>query len=185
MRFDEFLAQNGIAAFPVDRFDGFTVDVGVAPDWEPFDSAVGIGVWVCRSDPYSDKFCANAVLTLHHVDDSLDAGDVFAMLSEQQVRLIPGCRELNRELAAATEGAGIAGILTMQINHQLGTIDSISRSRIITTERATLIAQLTLTVLHDSPVDRENIWLSVRLGATSRPIANKGGVPVSRMQEHP
>ncbi|MDD7814689.1 LpqN/LpqT family lipoprotein [Mycobacterium sp. CSUR Q5927] len=184
MRFDEFVALNGVALSPVDRFDGFAVDVGVPPDWEPFDSAAGIGVWICRSDPRIDQFCANAVLTLHHVEAPLDAADVFAMLSEQQLQSVPGCRELHRELATATEGPGVTGVLTMQINHELGVLDSVSRSRIITTEQETLIAQLTVTALHDSPVDRENIWLAVRLAAAVRPpTGNDGGAPVVRKQE--
>jgi hypothetical protein len=29
MRFDEFTEGRGIAVFPVDRFDGFTVEVGM------------------------------------------------------------------------------------------------------------------------------------------------------------
>lgn len=48
----------------------------------------------------------------------------------------------------------------MQITHELGAIESVSRSRIITAEEETLIAQLTMTVLRDSPVERANIWLS-------------------------
>ncbi len=185
MRFDEFMARNGVAASPVDRFDGFTVDVGVPPDWTPFDSAVGIGVWVCRRYPPVDKFCTNAVLTLHRIEAPLDAGEVFAMLCEQQLQSVPDCHERHRELAAATEGPGAAGVLAMQITHELGTIDSVSRSRIITTERETLIAQLTVTALHDSPEDRENIWLSVRRGAAASHAAtsHSGGVPVSRTRD--
>lgn len=53
----------------------------------------------------------------------------------------------------------------MQIAHELGTIDSVSRSRIITEGQETLIAQLTMTALHESPVKQANIWLSVRMGA--------------------
>lgn len=181
MRFDEFMAQNRVAVAPVDRFDGFAVDVDVPPNWEPFDSAVGIGVWVCRSDPRIDRFCANAVLTLHHVEASLDAGEVFAMLSEQQLQSVPGSHGLRRELAAATEGPGASGLLPMQISHELGILDSMSRSRIITTEQETLIAQLTVTALQDSPVPREDIWLAVRPVAAGRaPSGNEGGAPVGR-----
>lgn len=184
MRFDEFMARNGVAVSAVDRFDGLAVDVGVPPDWDPFDSAPGIGVWVCRDDPRIDQFCPNAVLTLHHVEAPLDAADVFAMLSEQQLQSVPGCRELHRELATATEGPGVTGVLTMQINHELGVLGSVSRSRIITRERETLIAQLTLTALHDSPVDWENIWLAVRTGPVSRPpTGSDGGAPGSRKRD--
>lgn len=185
MQFDEFVAGHGIAVSAVDRFDGFAVDVRIPRDWDPFDSAVGIGVWVRRSDPRIDEFCANAVLTLHRVEASLETGDVFAMLCEQQLQSVPDCHERHRELAAATEGPGAAGVLAMQITHELGTIDSVSRSRIITTERETLIAQLTVTALHDSPEDRENIWLSVRRGAAASHAAtsHSGGVPVSRTRD--
>lgn len=184
MRFDEFMARNGVAASAVDRFDGLAVDVGVPPDWDPFDSAPGIGVWACRDDPRIDQLCSNAVLTLHHVEAPLDAADVFAMLSEQQLQSVPGCRELHRELVTATEGPGVTGVLAMQISHELGILDSVSRSRIITTEQETLIAQLTVTALHASPVDRENIWLAVRPAPVRRPpTGTDGGAPVSRKRD--
>ncbi|WP_424386898.1 LpqN/LpqT family lipoprotein [Mycolicibacter algericus] len=78
MRFDEFIARDGVAVSPVDQFDGLAVDVGVPADWDPFDSAPGIGVWMCRHDPRVNQFCPNAVLTLHRVEAPLDAADVFA-----------------------------------------------------------------------------------------------------------
>nr|WP_231986743.1 hypothetical protein [Mycobacterium sp. 852002-40037_SCH5390672] len=156
---------------PVDRFAGFVVEVGVPPGWEPFDSAVGARVWACRIDPCIDVFCANAVLTMHRVEARLDAGEVFAMLVEQQLQSVPGCSELHRELAAATEGPGVAALLAMQIAHELGTVDSASQSRIITAEQETLIAQLTVTALHDSPVDRAGIWLTARPGPTANPAS--------------
>jgi hypothetical protein len=185
VRFEEFVARNGIAVAPVDRFDGFSVDVGIPPDWEPFDSAVGIGVWVGHSDPRLDRFCANAVLTLHHVEASLDVGEVFAMLSEQQLQSVPGAHELRRELVAAAEGPGFAGELAMRIAHELGTLDSMSRSRIIATEQETLIAQLTVTALTDSPATVANIWLSVRLGPTVSHLTtgDSGCRPVSRIRD--
>ncbi|RAU96330.1 hypothetical protein [Mycolicibacter senuensis] len=184
MRFDEFVARNGVAVSPVDRFDGFAVDVGAPPDWEPFDATVGVGARICRGDSSINEFCTNAVLTLHRVEVSLDAGEVFAMLSEQQMQSVSGCHELHRELAAATEGPGGAGTLVVRISHELGTIDSVSRSRIIPTEQATLIAQLTVTSLHDSTVDRQNIWLAVRQGAAGRSSAGfAGGAPASRNRD--
>jgi hypothetical protein len=181
MRFDEFVEKDGVAVSPVDRFAGFVVEVGVPADWEPFDSAPGMRVWVCRGDLRIDEFCANAVLTMHRVEAPLDAGEVFAMLVDQQVQSVPGCHELHRELAVATEGAGVVGALAIRITSEFGVIDSSSRSRIITTEQETLIAQLTVTALHDSPVDRENIWLTVRMGAAAGTAsANQlGGVPVA------
>ncbi|OBH48211.1 hypothetical protein A5687_15620 [Mycobacterium mantenii] len=169
MRFDEFVQESGVSVSPVDRFVGFVVDVGVPPGWEPFDSAVGARVWVCRNDPCIDVFCANAVLTMHRVEAPLDPAQAFAMLVEQQLQSVPGCRELRRELAAATEGSGIAGSLAMRIAHDLGTVASVSRSRIITAEQETLIAQLTVTALHDSPVDRAQMWLKVRPGPAAVP----------------
>jgi hypothetical protein len=180
MRFDEFVERHGITVSPVDRFDGLAVEVGVPPGWEPLDSGVGIGVWVCPTDLCLDEFCANAVLTMHRVEASLGPGEVFAMLSNQQQQSVPGCHERHRELAVASDGVGIVGVLTMQITHELGTIDSVSRSRIIATEQETLIAQLTVTALHDSPVDRENISLSVRIGGAAGPASAGGhsGTPV-------
>jgi hypothetical protein len=185
MRFDEYVEKRGVAVFPVDRFAGYVVEVGVPPDWEPVDSARGIGVWVCGDDPRLEQFCANAVLTLHRVEAALGADEVFAMLTEQQLHTVPGSQELHRELVAASEGVGSAGALFMQITDELGIIDSVSRSRIITTEQETLIAQLTVTALHDSPVDRAHIWLAVRTGAGASPASAgyQGGVPVSIAQD--
>jgi Probable lipoprotein LpqN len=181
MRFDEFAEKCGVAVSPVDRFAGFVVEVGVPPGWEPFDSAPGMRLWICRNDPRIDEFCANAVLTMHRVEASFDASEVFAMLVDQQLQSVPGCHELHRELAVDTESAGVVGALAVQITHELGTIDSVCRSRIITTEQETLIAQLTVTALHDSPVDRANIWLTVRMGAAagSASAGHHSGVPVS------
>lgn len=179
MRFDEFVQESGVAVSPVDRFAGFVVEVGVPPGWEPFDSAVGARVWVCRDDPCIDVFCSNAVLTMHRVETPLDPGEVFAMLVEQQLQSVPNCREVHRELAAATEGAGIVGLLAMQIAHELGIVDSVSRSRIITAEQETLIAQLTVTTLHDSPVDRTPAWLTARPGPAANPApAGRHRAPV-------
>lgn len=179
MRFDEFVRESGVSVSPVDRFVGFVVEVGVPPGWEPFDSAVGVRVWVCRSDPFIDVFCANAVLTMHRVEAPLDPGEAFAMLVEQQVQSVPDCHELRCEHAAATEGAGIVGLLAMQIAHELGTVDSVSRSRIITAEQETLIAQLTVTALHDSPVDRAHVWLTARPGPAASPApAGRHRAPV-------
>ncbi|GAB1815687.1 hypothetical protein MUNTM_47260 [Mycobacterium sp. MUNTM1] len=184
MRFDEFIEQRGLAVFPVDRFAGLVVGVGLPRGWEPFDSAVGVRVWAWRADPYIDVFCANAVLTMHRVEALLDPAEVFAMLSEQQLYAAPKCHELHRQIAAATEGAGIGGTLAMQIEHELGTIDSATHSRIITAEQETLIAQLTITARRDSPVDRANIWLQARSGPATNPaLASHHGGPVSRTRE--
>lgn len=183
MRIDEFLEQRGLAVTPVDRFAGFVVEVGVPPRWEPFDSAAGARVWVWRDDPRIDVFCANAVLTMHRVEAPLAPDEVFVMLCEQQLQTAPRCRELHREFTAAAEGVGMVGALAMQIAHELGTVDSESQSRIIMAEKETLIAQLTVTALHDSPVDRAYIWLTARPG----PVANLAPVdhqaPVTETRE--
>ncbi|MBB5161892.1 hypothetical protein [Mycobacterium sp. AZCC_0083] len=180
MRFDEFVVGHGVAVSAVDEFAGFLVEVGIPADWDSFDSTTGMRVWIWRGDPGIREFCANAVLTMHSVEAVLDADEVFAMLVDQQVQSVPGSHELHRELAAATEGAGGVGTLAMQITHDLGTIDSVSRSRIITTEQETLIAQLTVTALHGSPVDRADVWLTVRTGASTGPVSasHRRGVPV-------
>jgi hypothetical protein len=185
MRFDEFVHEAGLAVIPVDRFAGFVVEVGVPPGWEPFESAPGIRLWVCRSDPRIEVFCANAVLTMHRVEAPLDAGEVFAMLVEQQLQSVSGCREQRRELAAATDGKGLVGVLAMQITDALGVIDSVSRSRIITTEQETLIAQLTVTGLYNSPAARANVWLSVREGASVDPecAGRHGGAPATETRD--
>jgi len=185
MRFDEFVNKHGLAVSPVDQFAGLVVQVGVPPGWEPFDSAPGVRVWVCRSDPCLPEFCANAVLTMHRVGAVLDPAKVFAMLADQQLQSVPGCREVRREVAAATEGAGVVGVLGMQITHELGMIDSVSQSRIITAGQETMVAQLTVTALHDSPVDRADVWLSARPGATAgaAPVGDRGVVPVTGMRD--
>lgn len=173
MRFDEFLKKHGTRFSPVDRFAGFLVEVGLPPGWEPFESAVGVRVWVCRTDPQITVFCANAVLTMHRVEAPIDAGEVFAMLVEQQLQSVPGSRERHRELAAAAEGRGVVGALATEISHELGAIESVSRSRIVPAEREILIAQLTVTALKNSPVERAGVWLSVRTGAAALPA--RGG----------
>jgi hypothetical protein len=171
MRFDEFVAESGVDVFPADRFAGLVVAVGLPPRWEPFNSAAGVRVWAWRDDPRIDVFCANAVLTMYRVQAPLDPAEVFVMLCEQQLQTAPRCRELQREFTAAAEGVGMVGALAMQIAHELGTIDCASQSRIIMAEKETLIAQLTVTALHDSPVDRTRIWLTARPGPAVVPAS--------------
>jgi len=162
MRFDEFVQQRNLAISAVDTFDGFVVEVGVPEGWYPFDSVTGMRMWACRSDPRSDIFCANAVLVTHGVEAELDAAELFTMLAEQQLGSVQCAHEQRRVLSAATEGPGFVGVLAMQINDKLGTIDSLTRTRIITNSEETMIAQLTVTALQDSPANRANIWLTVR-----------------------
>jgi hypothetical protein len=171
MRFDEYVEKHGLAVSPVNRFASFLVEVGVPPGWEPFDSAPGLRVWACRDDPRIEEFCANAVLTMHRVEAPLDAGEVFAMLADQQLRSAPGCRELRRALGPAGESAGVHGYLAMRIPHELGTIDSASQTRIITAGQETLIAQLTVTARHDSPANRAHLRLTARPGAAAAPAS--------------
>lgn len=166
MRFDEFVHDRGVAVAPVDGFDDFVVQVGLPPDWEPADSAAGMQLWICRDDPAVGQFCANAVLTMHRVDEPLDPADVFAMLVEQQLQSLPGSREIHRDLAPSADGAGVLGLLALKVTHDdLGTLESVSRTRIITADRETLIAQLTVSALHDSPAIRAPVWLTVRASA--------------------
>jgi hypothetical protein len=134
-----------------------------------------LAVWVCRSDPRADEFCANAVLTMHRVEALLECGEVFTMLADQQLQLVPGCRETRRHLTQAAEGAGVAGTLAMEFAHEFGPLDSICRSRIVASEQETLIVQLTTSVLRDSPVVREPIRLTVRTDVTgTEPEADDG-----------
>lgn len=161
MRFDHYLQQRGITAVPVDRFDGLEVEVEGPHDWEAFEERPGLRIWVWRNDPYAQTFCANAVLTMHRVPVGLDAAEVFAMLSEEQVQLVPGCHEGRRTAAPADDGLGIQGQLSSYFDSEAGVIESLSSTRIIADDQQTLIAQLTLTALRESPVDWANIQMSV------------------------
>ncbi|MEZ0355735.1 LpqN/LpqT family lipoprotein [Mycobacterium sp. ENV421] len=175
MRFDEFVIQQAIEVIPVDQYPDCAVQVALPPGWEPYESAAGLAVWVCRSDPRADEFCPNAVLTMHRVEAVLDCGEVFMMLAEQQLQSVPGCHERSRELTAAVEGSGIAGTLAMEFAHEFGPLDSICRSRIVASEDKTLIVQLTTSALRDSPVVREPIRLTVRTSLTEmEPEADDG-----------
>jgi hypothetical protein len=171
MRFDGFVVKRGLTVSAVNRFAGFFVEVGVPSGWEPFDSVVGVRVWVCRDDPCIEKFCANAVLTMHRVEAALDPADVFTMLADQQLQSAPECHEVRRELCPAGEFGGVQGLLAMQITHELGAIDSVSQSRIITAGQETMIAQFTVTARHDSPVNGAHIRLTVRPGAAASPAS--------------
>jgi hypothetical protein len=164
MRFDEFMQESGVVVRPVDVFPGLIIDVGAGSGWESLNSAVGLRVWICRADPFIDEFCANAVLTMHRVEAVLHPSEVFGMLVDQQVLGVPGCREVRRSLVSASEGPGAVGSLAMEITHERGTVVSLSTARLVTTEQEMHIAQLTVTTLRDSPVDRDGVWLTVRTG---------------------
>jgi len=138
---------------------------------------------VRRDDPSVEEFRANAVLTMHRVEAALEPAEVFTMLCEQQLQSVPGTHEQHRDLAAAAEGPGAAGSLSMRINSDLGPIDSVSRSRIITTGQEVLIAQLTATALHDSPADGAPTWITVQRVTLARTVAaDHLSGPVARMQ---
>jgi hypothetical protein len=175
MRFDEYLQQHRLVAVPVDRFDGLEVSVEGPHDWEAVEDRPGMRIWAWREDPFLKQFCANAVLTMHRVPAELDPAEVFAMLSDEQVHLVPGCHERQRTSDPADDGAGLWGLLSSQFDSEFGTIDSISRTRIITGPEETLIAQLTLTALHDSPVNWDNIHLRVDAVAAPSEAASGGG----------
>lgn len=145
----------------VDHFVGYAVDVALPPDWELFHSPRGSRVCIWRADPLRRQFCANVVLTMAEVESALDPAAVFAKLCERESRLVPGTQETSRELVRAMEGPGVAGILALQIPTESGLLDGVSVTRILNAEKRTLIAQLTLTALPDSPVDRANIGPAV------------------------
>jgi hypothetical protein len=168
VRFDDFVALHGIAVSPVEDFDGYAVAVVLPPDWEEFDAKV----WSWRGDPFISKFGANAVLTMSRVAAPLDPAEVFDMLCEWQLHMVPGVRLRNRGQQPAVEGPGIVGSLLMDIDTtEYGLVDSASRTRIITTGEETLIVQLTITALHDSPVDRAHIRLAVASADVAGPAS--------------
>lgn len=107
------------------------------------------------------------------------------MLSEQQLQYLPQSAELHRSLRSAGESIGIEGSLAMQISDEVGTIDSISQSRIIRREEESLIAQVTVTALRDSPVDLKKIWLAVKASAAPGPLVadDSGNPPVTPRQD--
>lgn len=167
MRFDEFLTHRNLPAVTVDRFDGYTVQVGLPEDWAPLNSTPGVKVWAWTADPNLAVFCANAVLTMHRIPAALDPAEVFVMLCQQQLHMLPGSVERGRELTAAADGPGVAGALAMDIASEHGTLDSRSHTRILSEHHQTLIAQLTITALPDSPLDRPAIWLTVTTGGAA------------------
>lgn len=174
--------KSAVDVTPVDRLAGFDVNVGLPLGWDPFESAAGLRVWVCRNDPLIAEFCANAVLTMHCIKAELEAGEVFAMVAEQQLQSVPESRELRREVTAATEGPGVVGALAMEIGSKPGIIDSVCQSRIITTDRETLIAQLTVTALHNSSVRQDEVWLTVRKTGAAGSAGHYDWPPMERSE---
>ena len=181
MRFEDFLDEHALVAIPANHFAGFLVEVGVPPGWEPFVAAVGLRVWVRPGEAGDDAFCENAVLTMHCVEASLNASDVFDMLADQQVLSVPGGHELHRDSAPATDGPGVVAAQTVRITGELGIIGSSSQTRIVSTAKETLIAQLTVTARSHSRADRGGPWLTLRSagGEDSKSAYHHGGAPVS------
>jgi hypothetical protein len=180
MRMDQLIETTGTVVRPVDRFGGLLVKVGLPPAWEPVESPFGSHIWVWIGDPRIKDFGANAVLTMHVMESIFDGATVFPALCEQQLQMLSGGRELKRELSAATEGPGVTGLFVTQVSADVGVIESVARSRIVTTDRETLIAQLTVTALNDSPVDWSEIWLTVETGtAAGAALAGRdSGLPI-------
>lgn len=162
MRLDEYLHQHEILAIPVEKFDGFEVEVEGPQDWEAVESQPGMRIWIWPDDPCRPQFCANAVLTMHRVPARIDSDEVFEMLCDEQVQLVPRCHERYRASQPADNGMGINGMLSSQFDSEFGAIASASQTRIIPLAQETLIAQLTLTALLESPAN----WADVRLVVT-------------------
>lgn len=166
--------HHNVSVIPVDRFPGFTVRVGVPAGWQLLDPAPGIRIWVDVNDPDIERFCPNAVLTMHRVEALLDASEVFAMLVNQQLQSMPAYRETHCEIETTMNGAGVAGALGLELADELGYIDSLCRSQIVTTTEATLVAQFTVTAMREAPANFEAFWLS--MGVVQRGV---GGAPTS------
>jgi hypothetical protein len=131
----------------------------------------GKRMWGWTADPFIKRFGANAVLSMSRVGASLDPTEVFGMLCEWQINMVEGTRERGRAVAAATDGPGIVGQLFLEIpTEDYGLIGSASRTRIIPAGPETLIAQLTVTALVDSPVDFADTGLTVAPGDATGPV---------------
>lgn len=167
MRFEQYVAVNGIAVTPADKFEGYAMTVVLPPDWALFDpeklgELPGKRVWGWPADPFIERFGANAVLSLSRIGAAPDPAELFAMLCESQIHLIEGTQERARSLTAATEGPGIVGLQFLEmLTEEFGRIGSASRTRIAPAGSQTLIAQLTVTALVDSPVDFADMGLTM------------------------
>lgn len=181
VRFDEFVQNNGIPFAAVEQFDGYLVEVVLPPDWEPVHAPSGLLTWVWRNDPCNKRFCANAVLTMARAEADLDPTEVFTMLCEYQVQMLPGIHEMHRDAAVEHEGPGLMGALELLINTDLGVLECVVLARVIASGGHTLIAQLTLTALPESSVPRSQIGFGMFpapvVATASSPPA--GGTPLS------
>jgi hypothetical protein len=174
MQFDEYLAAHGVRVAPLEDFPGYLVEVGLPEDWKPVEAAPGVRAWAWMADPQLEVFCANAVLTMHRLSVTIDPTEVFAMLCEQQLHMLAGSVEHSRSLTDAVDGPGILGVLETRIPSERGTLDSTSITRVLTNGGQTFIAQLTLTALPESRVDRLGIWVTV---TTAERVDPGGGGP--------
>jgi hypothetical protein len=173
MRFDEFLDRNGLSVEAIDQFDGYFVEVAVPLGWEAAASAAATRVWIWRDDPCREQLCANAVLTLSRVEAVLDPAEVLSMLCDGQAQLLPGIHEVHRESSVAAEGPGVRGILALVINTDIGVLECVVAARIIAADQQTLIAQLTVTALPESPVDPSAIGFGVVPAAWAGPAPTR------------
>ena len=191
VRFEEYVAARGIPVTPADEFDGYSVTVALPPDWALFDPQFlgelpGKRFWGWPADPFIERFGANAVLSLSRIGAAPDPAELFAMLCESQMHIIEGTRERARTLAAAPEGPGVVGLLFLEIpTEEFGRIGSASRTRIVPAGSQTLIAQLTVTALVESPVDFADTGLTVAPGdaAGPAPIGYHGAGPAATTEE--
>ena len=161
MRFDEFLECNAISFSVVNELDGYLVEVAVPTEWVAVQSSLVPSAWVWRDDPCKELFCANAVLTMARAESLIDPDEVFTMLCEWQVQMMPGVHEMRREPAVEHSGPGIMGTLDLIINTDIGILQCVEMARVIAADSHTLIAQLTFTSLLESPVHRSQIGFGV------------------------
>lgn len=89
--------------------------------------------------------------------------------------MVEGTRECSRAVGPAIDGPGVVGMLFMEIaSDAYGVVGSASRTRIVPAGPDTLIAQLTITALIESPVDFADTGLTVAPGDAAGPAAPIG-----------
>lgn len=100
------------------------------------------------------------------------------MLCDEQVQIVSGCHERYRSWHPSEDGIGITGTLSSQFDSELGTISSVTHSRILTHAEQTLLAQLTLTALVSSPVNWTNIRMTfIPTDSAPHPAESLAGRP--------
>lgn len=185
MRLGHFLEQSGLASSLIDRLSGYLISVDLPADWESADAIPGMQLWIWPRDPNVESFCANAVLTLHHIAVPLEPPQVFEMLCEQQIESVPGCEERLRHLRPNREGGGFEGWLVLQFAHELGPIDSVSVAHMVADDQQVRIVQLTVTALRESPVDWASIRLSVMAENPTAALARPVGLNIANEEMLP